>query len=1796
MIRSKHQEIMNKKWRLQIAISLPYLLPFALIVILFLNFAGTGFCQHWARTYGTSDIDNANAITMAQDGGYVIAGFTNYWGILKEDIRVMKINTSGDIQWQKTYAHGTSDRSYDIKLTSDGGYILAGDTYINGHYRYLLMKLNSAGTMQWQKSYFINNIDCNAKAIRLTSDGNYLLAGDTSAGIWIIKVDQSGTILWQKMYDRTNGESFGSIAITSDNGYILSTYGYNPDNSSHDIFIIKLDSSGNIQWQKSFGDAWDDKIYSIQETSEGGYIGTGVGELYRILVLKLDSSGNMQWQKDYHDSSYTSNYAADIKIATDGGYIIAGANGFTVMKIDATGSIQWYKSYDYDWSSIARSILLANDNGYVIAGIKLNDIYVIKTKANGDISEACDFSADPSIMSTDTSLSEMESDLVSSVTNGMAETVTITSTDSVFTSNELCENTGTNIDVVPHPVNYGNINASASAQIFVKVMNTGTGNLSISDIINPQVPFTILSEDCSNQTIPPDSFCTIGIQFSPPAANSYADELIINSDDVTAPHYNLDLTGTGVAVLSWARLYGESSYWGEQASAVLEIAEGGYIMGVTTYNNNRMTLRKIDVLGNVQWQKSYADSNYNYLNSIKETSDHGFILAGSTQSGSNNTYDYWVIKTNYAGTAEWQKRFGFSNDDKATSAAETSDGGYLVAGSSNPDGTPYKLPLIMKLNSAGNELWEEIICCLDIIDNPAMSITADGGFVIAANAVNPDTSSINAWIIKFDSTASIQWQKMYGGTQNDYAYWIEQTTDNGFIVAGSSSSFGAGNEDYWVFKLDASGSMQWQKTYGSSGNDVATSIQQTTDGGYIVGGNTTSFMSDNNQNFWVIKIDSSGNAQWQKLYTLNSVDFLTSIRQVTDGGYIAAGYRYYDEDYGRLSLVLKLNSTGYIDASCSFIQATAIEGIPSLAVTFDTSREVQQIAMPVFTTYDTGYPGTESAAELCSGNVNNIDVVPNPINFEYVPPGYSRVHTVDVTNGGLNDLTINNVSTPAPPFSLVNDHCTNIILPPLGSCTIDVQLIPPGTGEFTSSLIITSTDPQTPQYELFMNGKSVFSQYWARTYGTNDEEIANAIDPTKDGGAIVAGYTRSYLTNNSDALVIKFDTAGNIQWQNTYGGPSYGYSIKQTSDGGYILAGMNMLNASGYSDAWILKLDSNGNVQWQKSYGGTGQDSAYAVEQTSDGGYIAAGSTESSASSLYAWVFKLDRTGILQWQRAYGISGYSQAFAIHPSSDGGYLVAGYYYYDDSENMWVSKLNSDGNIVWQKIFSSEGESAAYAIQETKDGNIVFAGHSDFMGPDGRDFIIMKLDHDGNTIWKKSMGEGYYGDYAYSLAITFDNNIAIAGSKNSQGWIMKFDQAGSVIWQKILAGPAGNQILAIAESNNGSIIASGMINTNSLDINVLKLDTNGNIGPSCALLTDTNEIPETITALPSTPPLASTIPATTMMTTSGITQDHDCTIYDLCQEGTIYLEPYLNQKPVIDDSSGSTANGIIEENESVVLRGHVQNIGTADALSTYGQLSSNSPIYIPDAFAYYGDIQPAHDAICNDCYRILAPSSGRPQLHWDFTVTETLSAYQFGPVFFNYAYHVGNSFSDVPPSYIFYRYIEILLHSKITSGSTATEYSPDLSVQRQQMAKFICRSMELISPGSCPSDPICHNIFIDVPPSNIFCTNIEALLSAGIVSGCQSNPLSYCPLAITSRQQMAKLICMAMSAVNPGSCVTTSCTGIFTDVLPSNPFCSYIEALYNSGIISGCSSNTYCPNDPVLRGQMAKFLVNSFGFIL
>ncbi len=257
----------------------------------------------WSKTYGGTNWDKAQALVQTADSGYALAGYTGSYGAGLYDFWLVKTDTSGNVQWNKTYGGTLQDEAQALVQTADSGYALAGYTYTYGagSEDFWLVKTDLGGDMQWNQTYGGTGEDF-AQALVQTDDGGYALAGLTdSYGVgfdfWLVKTDSSGNAQWNKTYGGTNADGAWALVKTTDGGYALagftnaaSIYGIGGD-----FWLVKTDAAGNAQWNKTYGGTLQDEAYALVQTSDGGYALAGLtgagGPDTDFWLVKTDANG-----------------------------------------------------------------------------------------------------------------------------------------------------------------------------------------------------------------------------------------------------------------------------------------------------------------------------------------------------------------------------------------------------------------------------------------------------------------------------------------------------------------------------------------------------------------------------------------------------------------------------------------------------------------------------------------------------------------------------------------------------------------------------------------------------------------------------------------------------------------------------------------------------------------------------------------------------------------------------------------------------------------------------------------------------------------------------------------------------------------------------------------------------------------------------------------------------------------------------------------------------------------------------------------------------------------------------------------------------------------------------------------------------------------------------------------------------------------------------------------------------------------------------------------------------------------
>ena len=289
------------------------------------------------------------------------------------------------------------------------------------------------------------------------------------------------------------------------------------------------------------------------------------------------------------------------------------------------------------------------------------------------------------------------------------------------------------------------------------------------------------------------------------------------------------------------------------------------------------------------WAKSYGGAGIGFENcyEVNQTADGGYIAAGYSQSFGAGDFDIWILKLSAKGSIIWEKSYGGASSDSADVVKQTTDGGYIVAGSTNSYGQGASDLWLLKLNSKGGVVWQKTYGEASGEYIHSMMQSSDGGFIIAGETFSFGSGGEDAWIIHTLSEGSIDWQQTFGGTGDETITNIQQTSDRGYIAAGETDSFGAGGSDIWVLKLDSQGNLLWQKTYGGSGDDDASSVIQTSDGGYMVAGHLNGAPYDC---ALLLKLKSNGDIEWQQKYDDTGFNSFTNVKEFSDGGYICTGF------------------------------------------------------------------------------------------------------------------------------------------------------------------------------------------------------------------------------------------------------------------------------------------------------------------------------------------------------------------------------------------------------------------------------------------------------------------------------------------------------------------------------------------------------------------------------------------------------------------------------------------------------------------------------------------------------------------------------------------------------------------------------------------------------------------------------------------------------------------------------------------------------------------------------------------
>ncbi|MCG2761366.1 MAG: hypothetical protein L6407_09160, partial [Candidatus Delongbacteria bacterium] len=292
----------------------------------------------------------------------------------------------------------------------------------------------------------------------------------------------------------------------------------------------------------------------------------------------------------------------------------------------------------------------------------------------------------------------------------------------------------------------------------------------------------------------------------------------------------------------------------------------------------------------ITFMKTFGGSEHDEGYSAQQTTDGGYIILGDSQTTyETKTTDAWLIKTDLSGNVEWNKKYGGFSEDRGRSVQQTMDGGFIIVGYTESFGAGIFDVWLFKTDENGNQEWDKTFGGTQYDMGYSVHQTSDSGYIITGRTNSSGAGSEDVLLIKTDASGNQTWIKTFGGIGNERGYSVHQSADGGYIITGLTHSAGAGYSDVWLIKTDNNGIEEWNKTFGGVGYDEGYSVQQTTDGGYIITGFTSATNNYEITDLWLIKTDNNGVEEWNKIFSGTKPDYGWSVQQTADGGYIITG-------------------------------------------------------------------------------------------------------------------------------------------------------------------------------------------------------------------------------------------------------------------------------------------------------------------------------------------------------------------------------------------------------------------------------------------------------------------------------------------------------------------------------------------------------------------------------------------------------------------------------------------------------------------------------------------------------------------------------------------------------------------------------------------------------------------------------------------------------------------------------------------------------------------------------------------
>ena len=826
------------------------------------------------------------------------------------------------------------------------------------------------------------------------------------------------------------------------------------------------------------------------------------------------------------------------------------------------------------------------------------------------------------------------------------------------------------------------------------------------------------------------------------------------------------------------------------------------------------------------WVKSVGEAEgLDKINVVRETKGGDLFLAGYSELVANDK-NLWVVKEDANGNVTWAKSYGKSSipQTQVNDVIETKDHGFAVVGPAGSGQTK-----LTKLNPVGEPLWSKIYPVEirpdsyqgsgadhihGISEDKAGNLYLYGDHIADVIVSEGNTGFVvpndyDVLIIKINANGDLIWRKVLGvsgaSDKIDQLIISEQGSRIFFVetydlkVDENNNAVSSGNF-IRARLLDSSGTVLW--TYEDDSLECPCAIAQTDDdldgikdNGYIVvSEDARSNLLDEGDNLWVAKLNSNGEAEWtESVDPTDDEDSPLSVTQVTfpegvgiRGYYVITGVVKRGEWVGDVLTSYTFSPNGDTDAFISTI----------------------------------GMSGDEGSAIVIGNNEDKLEAWHAELDLNanaLLVYGIDRANADRLWKTRL-DLANN--------LTQIDNTYTNV---PEACHTEDESLHLRQTHDDGTLLVARSIN------WCISKTNADGSNEWLKTSSDNgfDEEafameVVQASSETTDDGLIVAGSTRSYGAGDNDMWVLRLDNGGEIRWQKTFGGPKEdeAHALAVLPDGNFIVAGQSysLDSSDENSDVWILRLNQQGDVDWTVTVPGSGIERVKSIVVTADGGIIAAGGTDDAVNGEQAWLLRLDKQGGIVWKNTYDQLGYGTGItSVIENSNGNFVAAGYL---EGLNTWLAEVDGNGSTLWARRYNTSAASRVTQILKTTDGGLLLGGMSFKQESDLR---LLKLNATGSSIeWQQTYGAAGYEQFG-SLALLQEGGYLLAGSTmaiNNQddGWLIKTGSDGVVSSSCQASQQSENLTIVELDATPTITMPNSVSQQNSVGINWFAADTN------------------------------------------------------------------------------------------------------------------------------------------------------------------------------------------------------------------------------------------------------------------------------------------------------------------------------------------------------------------------------------